>query len=205
VAFVVSTNLHRRHLSPSQLGLISGRLANLQNGTNQHRVQSEGSKILLPNVTQAEAASLMNVSVGSVKHARSVIDHGIPELVREVEQDRVSVSAAAEIAKLPEQQHRAIVADGPKVVQAIARDMREHRAPKPDFARNPDLDGQSILPAFEQVAAEQPPAGPRPEVAGGSAAEPNPENSPSTCSPAAGSKPAGVFAGTGDNSGSKGR
>jgi hypothetical protein len=77
----------------------------------------------------------MNVGLGTVKSARTVIDHGVPEPVREVEQDRVSVSAAAEIARLPEQQQRAIVADGPKVVQVIARDLREQRTTRPEAAR----------------------------------------------------------------------
>ena len=97
VAYVVSTNLHRRHLSETQRGLISGRLANLSNGTNQHRAQSEGSSIDLPSVSQAEAADLLNVGLNTVKRARTVIDHGVPELVREVEQDRINVTAAAEI------------------------------------------------------------------------------------------------------------
>jgi hypothetical protein len=109
VAFVVSTNLHRRHLSETARGMIAGKLANLSNGTNLHRPMIEGSPIGLPSVSQTEAADLLNVGLNTVKRSKSVIDHGVPELVREVEQDRVSVSAAAEIARLPEQQHRAFV------------------------------------------------------------------------------------------------
>ncbi|WZP01146.1 hypothetical protein EP7_005595 (plasmid) [Isosphaeraceae bacterium EP7] len=125
--------------------MIAGRLANLSNGTNQHRPMIEGSPIELPSVSQAEAGDLLNVGLNTVKRSKSVIDHAVPELVEMVDRDEVAVSAAATVAKLPEQQQRAIVADGPKVVQAVARDLREQRTPKPEALRTPDLTGRSTF------------------------------------------------------------
>lgn len=94
LAFVVSLNLHRRHLNESQRSMVSGRIANLRRGR-----PSENSSI--EPISIERAAEMMNVSPASVKRAREVIDRGAPELVKAVESGRVSVSAAAEVAELP--------------------------------------------------------------------------------------------------------
>lgn len=68
VAFVVSENLHRRHLSESQRGMIAERLATLRNG--QHAPPIGGA-------TQADAAALLNVGLGTHlarHHMNTVID-----------------------------------------------------------------------------------------------------------------------------------
>ena len=93
VSYVISTNLHRRHLSETQRGLIAGKLANLSNGSNQHQPRTEGRPIGLPSVSQPEAAVLMNVGLNTVKRAKVVLDCGVPELIKAVEEDKVSVSA----------------------------------------------------------------------------------------------------------------
>lgn len=79
VSFVVSLNLHRRHLDESQRALVAGKLANLERGANQH------ASIDASTVTQTQAAELLNVSRPSVQRAREVLDHGAPELVAAVE------------------------------------------------------------------------------------------------------------------------
>jgi hypothetical protein len=96
------------HLSESQRAIVAGKLANLPKGTNQYTAPAN-----LP--TQAKAAEMLNVSERSVRSARSVIDDGSPELVHAVEQGRVSVSAAADVARL---EHRP--AD-PKILAREAR------------------------------------------------------------------------------------
>lgn len=97
VQFVVSLNLHRRHLNESQRAMVAGRLANLGDGQRK-----APSPIGEPQsaVTQGEAASLLNVGKRSVERAREVIDHGAPELVQAVERGEVSVSLAAEFVSL---------------------------------------------------------------------------------------------------------
>ena len=93
VGFIVSCNLKRRHLNESQRALVAARLATLKLGDNQH---TRGSA----NVpTQAAAAAMLNISERSIRHAAIVRDHGTPELNKEVEQGRLSVSAAAKQAK----------------------------------------------------------------------------------------------------------
>jgi len=92
VQFVVSLNLHRRHLDESQRAMVSGRIARLPVGANQH------ASIEAPS--QKQAAELLNVSRASVQRAREVIDNGAPELVQAVERGEVSVSLAAAFVAL---------------------------------------------------------------------------------------------------------
>lgn len=123
VAFVVSLNLHRRHLDESQRAMVAGRLATLPKGTNQH------ASIEAP--TQTQAADLLNVSRPSVQRAREVIEHGAPELMQAVESGRVSVSAAATIAdglKEHKEQQAEIVARGEREILEAAKAIRTKKA-----------------------------------------------------------------------------
>src|SRR5262249_18887766 len=90
-AFVVSQNLIRRHLGPSERAIVAARMANLKWGQRADRV--EGS------IDLSTAAKLVSVSEPTVKRARVVLDHGVPELVRGVEQGRMAVHEAARAAK----------------------------------------------------------------------------------------------------------
>jgi hypothetical protein len=61
------------------------------------------------------------VSERSVRAATVVRDSAVPELARKVEAGAVSVSAAADLAQLPEPQQAEIVARGEKEMLQIAR------------------------------------------------------------------------------------
>ena len=63
---VISLNLHRRHLSESQRGMVAARLANMPN----HRPEKTAN--LRPLITQDEAASKLNVSERTVNTAKKV-------------------------------------------------------------------------------------------------------------------------------------
>jgi len=121
VSFVVSLNLHRRHLTESQRAMIAARLANMQQG----RPETNGS---IDPFTQPEAAELLNVSVPSVKRAKIVTEHGTPELTEAVTSGRVSVSAAAAVATLPKEEQYVIVAKGEKEILAAAKVIRSDRS-----------------------------------------------------------------------------
>ena len=88
--FVVSMNLHRRHLTASQRAMIAARLATRPRGSNQHGSNETPS--------QAEAAASLKVSHATVKRAASVLASGSPELVQAVTDGAVSVSAAEQVA-----------------------------------------------------------------------------------------------------------
>lgn len=86
-AFVVSMNLHRRHLNESQRGMIAAQLATAKRGANQH--------VGISTPSQKEAAELLNVSRDTVLAARIVQNEGTPEQVKAVEDGRAAVSTTA--------------------------------------------------------------------------------------------------------------
>jgi ParB-like chromosome segregation protein Spo0J len=120
LAYVISLNLKRRHLSESQRAMVAAKLATLKRGDNQHSPIGETS--------QAKAAELLNVGKRSVERATEVRDHGAPELQRAVERGDVSVSAAADVAALPEDEQRGIVARGEREILRAAQQIRARKA-----------------------------------------------------------------------------
>lgn len=92
-AFVVSMNLHRRHLDTSQRAMVAARMATRTKG----RPSKDNGQIC--PLTQPEAAASLNVSTRAVKQAAAVIEHGTPGLIDAVTQGQVSVSAAEKIAR----------------------------------------------------------------------------------------------------------
>ncbi len=100
VAYVLSRNLHRRHLSTSQRSMVAGKLANLCNGSNQHKTVGKYTKEGTQNcVPSKEAAGKLNVSTRSVVAAKQVIEGGSAEVKRAVEADEISVSLAAKLVE----------------------------------------------------------------------------------------------------------
>ena len=65
--YVVSLNLHRRHLTDQQRAAIAAEVANIGHGGN--RIKSPSGDLICTAVSQAEAAKLMNVSKRSVERA----------------------------------------------------------------------------------------------------------------------------------------
>jgi hypothetical protein len=123
LGFVVSLNLHRRHLSESQRAAVASEIANLPN----HRPARAGSGQICPlpesaPVSIPQAAKMLNVSERSVKSAKVVRDHGTPALFGAVQQGKVSVSRAAKVARLPrEEQDAALKVDKASVKAARKR------------------------------------------------------------------------------------
>jgi hypothetical protein len=92
--WVLSINLHRRHLVESQRAMVAAKLATLKRGANQH--SKEDGSIDPPSID--DAASLLSVGSASVKRAKQVIDAGSKEIVEAVEQGNLAVSFAAKVA-----------------------------------------------------------------------------------------------------------
>jgi N6-adenosine-specific RNA methylase IME4 len=106
LAFVISKNLKRRHLDESQRAMVAAAIANLDHG---QRADRAANLPVLP-VRQAEAAKMLSISERALRAARSVRDHGEPELVRAVERGRLAVSAASHAARLAPDMQRKVAA-----------------------------------------------------------------------------------------------
>lgn len=153
VGFVVSLNLHRRHLTESQRAMVAAKLANMGLGDNKgaHR-PSEGSANLqtLPGqVSQSDAAKLLNVSTRTVAAAAKVKDEAIPELVEAVERGEVSVSAAAAVATLAPEHQKEIIQSGKHAVQEKAKEIRQK--PKPQLASAQPVATEHVLFLITQM------------------------------------------------------
>jgi len=127
VAFVVSMNLHRRHLDESQRAMCAARLANMPEGRPEITAP-------IGAVSQPEAATLLNASRRSVQRAAKVQQDGIPDLADAVDAGKVAVSLAANVTKLPKEQQQEFVQmvdEGVKPKQAKRKVERKHLAERP--------------------------------------------------------------------------
>jgi hypothetical protein len=79
--WVVSVNLHRRHLDAGQRAIVAAKIANMRLGDNQH--SKEVPPIGGTSVSQQEAAKMMNVSLRSVSAAKGVLA-AAPDLAERV-------------------------------------------------------------------------------------------------------------------------
>lgn len=84
-SYVISKNLHRRHLNETQRAMIAARLANVRDGWNYS--QKQGGEIPL-----AKAAELMNVNRSTVVYAKKVLKEGSPEEVAACDRGEASVN-----------------------------------------------------------------------------------------------------------------
>lgn len=98
VAWVLSHNLHRRHLDTAQRAMVADKLATLRNGENK----KQASGIPLAQTSQVEAAEKLHVSVDSVKKARKVRARASKKVIAAVERGEMSLNAALETTKKSE-------------------------------------------------------------------------------------------------------
>lgn len=106
-AFVVSLNVHRRHLDASQRAMVAAKIANMKHGGDR---KSDQRPNLGLDVSINDAAEMLNVSTGSIDNAKAVIAKAEPEVVVAVEQGRLAVSVASKIAGHPPEVQRQAVA-----------------------------------------------------------------------------------------------
>ncbi len=116
--FVLSRNLHRRHLSESQRAMVAAKLATMPRG-------QPGRNPPIGGITAERAASLLNVGARSIERARVVREDGVEGLATAVEAGDVSVSAAAALASLPLSEQAIIVARGKAEILAAAKHFRD--------------------------------------------------------------------------------
>ena len=91
IAYVLSHNLHRRHLTTSQRSDVAGKVATMRAGDNQH-----SKEVVSKDTTSInEAAAQMKVSPASVKRAKKVHSKGSESTKKALADGSLPVTTAA--------------------------------------------------------------------------------------------------------------
>ncbi|MGO1541409.1 MAG: DNA N-6-adenine-methyltransferase [Luteimonas sp.] len=123
-AFVVSLNLHRRHLDESQRAKVAAKLANIAQGQfigNQH---VPSANLQTPAVSQSRAAELLNVGTRTVAAAAKV-ERDSPEVFEQIGTGGLSVNLASQVSELPPEERQVVVtkiSESPAEAKTIARE-----------------------------------------------------------------------------------
>lgn len=139
VAFVVSLNLHRRHLSEGQRAMVAAKIKPMfeeEAKARQAHGQTAPGRTLVANLpplpdkgkSRDKAAQSVNVSPRSVESASKVLKNGTPDLVKAVESGEVGVSVADAVSELPKGEQVAVVAGGGPAIKAKAKQVKKARA-----------------------------------------------------------------------------
>jgi hypothetical protein len=124
IAYVMSLNLHRRHLSPTQASMVGARAKEIYDKQAKER-KVEGGKSAgkgrpkdmenFPHpMDSGTSRDLVGKAVGvsgkSIDFATRVLNNGIPELIAAVDSDKLAVSTASKIASRPHDEQKLLVA-----------------------------------------------------------------------------------------------
>jgi N6-adenosine-specific RNA methylase IME4 len=111
LGFVLSLNLHRRHLSEAQRAMVAAEIATLGRGAPKKSAAWR-------NISQPEAAKRLNVSGRGLQRAAVIRTYAIPELAAAVRENRIPLAVAEKLARAPMEVQRRAVAD-PKRAHTI--------------------------------------------------------------------------------------
>ena len=107
LAYLISVNYARRHLSTSHKAIIGARLVNTQRG-GKAGVSSNVQDCTLV-VDRKKAAQIVNTSPRSVSKGSKVINQGVPLLQEAVMKGRMGIEEATEIASKPHEEQERIL------------------------------------------------------------------------------------------------
>lgn len=150
IKYVLSLNLHRRHLTVSQLGMVGDRAREMYDKAAKERLavgQKAGGKARHSssekNSSQSSRApqsrdqigGAVGVSGNTIDKARRVREKGIPEVAKAVESGVLSINKADLVARLPKEEQSAALQQALK--------------PRPASPRNAGKGANSKRPAVE--------------------------------------------------------
>lgn len=149
VEFVMSINLRRRHLSPSQCAIVGRKALPMLKSEAEAR-RKAGVALEEPAVggdARDKAGELAGVSGKMIDAAASLAEHAAPELEAAVASGEVSLSAAAEVAKsYPKEEQVGIAAGGKKAVAEAAKVAKKRKAIEASAAKpKTDEDVDKVL------------------------------------------------------------
>lgn len=133
LAFVVSLNVQRRHLTAGQRAMAAAEIANLDKGA--HKSNAHKCAAVL---SQDDAADKFKVSRRSVQNAKQIIDHGSAALRNAVKSGEVPITRAAKVVDLPK----------PQQLKAAQQKHEPEREPDSEAPERPDdIDEDAALEA----------------------------------------------------------
>lgn len=100
LAFVISANVNRRHLTPQQRAMAAARIATMRQGERTDIAPRDA-------MSQTDAADELDVSRRSVQRAKQVIEKGSAALRAAVESGEVPLKKAATVVDLPKKEQLA--------------------------------------------------------------------------------------------------
>lgn len=119
--FVLSKNLHRRHLTESQRALVAASIVDWERGVNQSTAGSA-------NLPARRAAEKLSISERAVKAAKRVRDHGAPELIDAIRKGRVSIHAGEALSELQHAEQCKVLRQEEKQIVAKSKKIRAEKA-----------------------------------------------------------------------------
>jgi len=163
VAWVLSINMDRRHLTPSQRSMIAARAKPLF--AEQAAARERAGKQIDPTLnlgegrhereSAAKAAEVMGVSRCSVDSASRVVNDGAPELVAAVDRGEVPVSTASRLTALSAERQAEVAREGKAACKAAARELREAARPvEPEPKRVARRTADQILDEIAELCIE---------------------------------------------------
>lgn len=117
VSFVLSKNLHRRHLSESQRAMAAAMIVDWERGINQTTAGAA-------NLQTRRAAEKLSISERSVFSAKRIREHGAPELIEAIRSGKVAVHTGEAISELQHAEQARVIREDKKAIVAKAKEIR---------------------------------------------------------------------------------
>lgn len=169
IAYVLSLNLHRRHLSLAQLAMVGARARQYYEEEAKKRMSAGGGDkksknaksgaVNLPEpIATGDARDLAGLAVGvsgkTIDLATRVLEKGTPKLIAAVEADHIAVSTASRASSLSEAEQDAVAeraADATKKgYKKRPRPASNHTDEEPEV-ENREIKGVGIIRANEAI------------------------------------------------------
>jgi site-specific DNA-methyltransferase (adenine-specific) len=135
--WIIENQLGRRNMAPIDKVPLAERKREILEAQAKNR---QGTRTDLGNIpenfsgssgeTRDKLAADVGVSGPTYDALRQVAEHGTPELVQAVREKRLGASTAAEVATLPEEQQREVVAQGEAAILREAKNIKRQRKEK---------------------------------------------------------------------------
>lgn len=136
VGWILRKNLKRRHLTESQRALLAAELVKIMRQEKEARKDqaaagaatdptAETTRTEPEGKTRDRAAAIMNVSPRAVQAGKAVLERGTTELKDAVRDGKIGVTSAEQVADLPPDQQKDIVARGEKAIKSKAKELRK--------------------------------------------------------------------------------